>query len=350
MTTETRVWSWQEALELSDGERYEVINGELKERIMSFPSSAIAVLIVELLMRWMRDGHAGTVTGSDGGYTIFPWSPGDVRMPDASYISKARLPRVPSRGWVSIPPELAVEVTVKVAPGVTPAALRAVARVGGEIWAAGDLGSVVRGQGGRFQGLRAGAEPLYAIWSAGGAVHLAGRGPQAYRFDGQRFQGFALPGLRPGDAVRAAAVSGDDVFLAASGGRVLRGRGGGWFLEGDGLTGLDLLSATVASDGARPVHVHGVEIDPARRRVMVRGAEVELTAQEFRLLHLLATHPGIVFSREALLARVWPDNTFVTPRSVDTLVKRLRKRIEIDTDAPTLVLTVWGAGYKFADV
>lgn len=138
----------------------------------------------------------------------------------------------------------------QVAPGVTPAALRAVARVGGEIWAAGDLGSVVRGQGGRFQGLRAGAEPLFAIWSAGGAVHLAGRGPQAYRFDGRRFQGFALPGLRPGDTVRAAAVSGDDVFLAASGGRVLRGRGGGWFLEGDGLTGLDLLSATVASDGA----------------------------------------------------------------------------------------------------
>ncbi len=106
----------------------------------------------------------------------------------------------------------------------------------------------------------------------------------------------------------------------------------------------------VAGDGSRPVHVHGVEIDPARRRVVVRGAEVDLTAQEFRLLHLLATHPGIVFSREALLTKVWPDNTFVTPRSVDTLVKRLRKRIEIDTEAPTLVLTVWGAGYKFADV
>ena len=104
------------------------------------------------------------------------------------------------------------------------------------------------------------------------------------------------------------------------------------------------------ADGGRAVHVHGVDIDPAKRRVVVRGAEVELTAQEFRLLHLLATHPGIVFSREALVARVWPDNTFVTPRSVDTLVKRLRKRIEIDTEAPTLVLTVWGAGYKFADV
>ncbi len=108
--------------------------------------------------------------------------------------------------------------------------------------------------------------------------------------------------------------------------------------------------APAAGDPARPVTVHGVEIDPARRRVRVRGQDVELTAQEFKLLHLLATHPGIVFSREALLAKVWPDQTFVTPRSVDTLVKRLRKRIEADTDAPGLVLTVWGAGYKFADV
>ena len=100
----------------------------------------------------------------------------------------------------------------------------------------------------------------------------------------------------------------------------------------------------------RPIRVHDVEIDPARRRVRLRGHDVELTAQEFKLLHVLASHPGIVFSREALLSRVWPDQTFVTPRSVDTLVKRLRKRVESDTEAPALVLTVWGAGYKFADV
>jgi two-component system OmpR family response regulator/two-component system alkaline phosphatase synthesis response regulator PhoP len=108
--------------------------------------------------------------------------------------------------------------------------------------------------------------------------------------------------------------------------------------------------APPAADGQKAVTIHGVEVDPARRRVRVRGQDVELTSQEFKLLHLLATHPGIVFSREALLARVWPDQTFVTPRSVDTLVKRLRKRIEPDTDHPALVLTVWGAGYKFADV
>ena len=100
----------------------------------------------------------------------------------------------------------------------------------------------------------------------------------------------------------------------------------------------------------RPVTVHGIEIDPARRRVRVRGQDVELTAQEFRLLHLLASHPGIVFSREALLSKVWPDHTYVTPRSVDTLVKRLRRRVEIEPAEPTLVLTIWGSGYKFADV
>jgi DNA-binding response OmpR family regulator len=100
----------------------------------------------------------------------------------------------------------------------------------------------------------------------------------------------------------------------------------------------------------RPIAVHGIEIDPARRRVRVRGRDVDLTAQEFRLLHLLASHPGIVFSRDALLARVWPDRTFVTPRSVDTLIKRLRRRIEDEPSDPKLVLTIWGSGYKFADV
>ena len=104
------------------------------------------------------------------------------------------------------------------------------------------------------------------------------------------------------------------------------------------------------SASERPVQVHGIDSDPARRRVRVRGEEVELTSQEFRLLYLLASHPGIVFSREALLSRVWPDHTYVTLRSVDTLVKRLRRRVEETPADPTLILTIWGSGYKFADV
>src|SRR4029077_5462229 len=99
-----------------------------------------------------------------------------------------------------------------------------------------------------------------------------------------------------------------------------------------------------------PVRVHDVDIDPARRRVRIDSRDIELTDQEFRLLHLLAAHAGIVFSREALLAKVWRGDTFVTVRSVDTLVKRLRRRIEPDAANPRFLLTVWGVGYKFADV
>jgi DNA-binding response OmpR family regulator len=107
-------------------------------------------------------------------------------------------------------------------------------------------------------------------------------------------------------------------------------------------------AAAASPDGL--VHVHGISIDVPKRRVQVEGREVELTDQEFRLLHLLATHAGIVFSREALLAKIWRGDTFVTVRSVDTLVKRLRRRIESDPASPKFLLTVWGVGYKFADV
>lgn len=98
------------------------------------------------------------------------------------------------------------------------------------------------------------------------------------------------------------------------------------------------------------VRVHGIEIDVPKRRVRLKGSDIELTDQEFRLLHLLATHAGIVFSREALVGKIWRGDTFVTVRSVDTLVKRLRRRIEADPGNPRFLLTVWGVGYKFADI
>jgi DNA-binding response OmpR family regulator len=107
---------------------------------------------------------------------------------------------------------------------------------------------------------------------------------------------------------------------------------------------------TDTSGAEPPIHVHDVDIDPARRRVRVSGRDVDLTDQEFRLLYLLASHAGIVFSREALLSKIWRGDTFVTVRSVDTLVKRLRRRVESDHKNPQLLLTVWGVGYKFADL
>jgi DNA-binding response OmpR family regulator len=100
----------------------------------------------------------------------------------------------------------------------------------------------------------------------------------------------------------------------------------------------------------KPIAVHGVELDPARRGVRVRGSVVEMTRQEFNLLYVLASHPGIVFTRDRLLSKIWQGQAFVTGRSVDTLVKRLRRKIEVDPASPLLIVTVWGDGYKFADV
>jgi two-component system OmpR family response regulator/two-component system alkaline phosphatase synthesis response regulator PhoP len=104
-----------------------------------------------------------------------------------------------------------------------------------------------------------------------------------------------------------------------------------------------------SGDELRPISIHGVDLEPARRGVRVRGEAIDVTRQEFNLLYVLASSPGIVFTRDRLLSRVWQEQSFVTGRSVDTLVKRLRKKIEIDPADPQLILTVWGDGYKFAD-
>jgi DNA-binding response OmpR family regulator len=92
-----------------------------------------------------------------------------------------------------------------------------------------------------------------------------------------------------------------------------------------------------------------LKIDPARRQAWLDGRLLELTPHEFDVLYLLAANPGIVFTRDRILERVWTQDTHVTGRSVDTLVKRLRQKIERDTREPDLILTVWGTGYKFAD-
>lgn len=93
----------------------------------------------------------------------------------------------------------------------------------------------------------------------------------------------------------------------------------------------------------------GVTLDPDRRQARVRGDFVELTKQEFDVLYLLASRRGIVFSREALIAKVWGGDTYVTARTVDSVVSRLRRKIERDPNDPEMILTAWGVGYKFVD-
>jgi DNA-binding response OmpR family regulator len=95
------------------------------------------------------------------------------------------------------------------------------------------------------------------------------------------------------------------------------------------------------------IEVGDLVIDPGAMTVEVRGGAVSTTATEFRLLDYFARHPGRVFSRDQLLDAVWRDTSFVTPRSIDVYVRRLREKIERDPEDPVYLRTVRGAGYRF---
>jgi DNA-binding response OmpR family regulator len=94
---------------------------------------------------------------------------------------------------------------------------------------------------------------------------------------------------------------------------------------------------------------HGIQLDPDRREVRVHGVRIPVTRQEFDLLHVLIARPGVVFSRESLLAKVWKNDSYVDDRTVDVVISRLRRKIEDDPQSPRVLLTSRGAGYRFAD-
>jgi DNA-binding response OmpR family regulator len=74
---------------------------------------------------------------------------------------------------------------------------------------------------------------------------------------------------------------------------------------------------------------------------------VATTVREFRLLEYLARHRGRVFTRDQLLDAVWRGGSFVTPRSIDVFIRRLREKIEQDSRHPRYIKTLRGIGYRF---
>jgi len=106
------------------------------------------------------------------------------------------------------------------------------------------------------------------------------------------------------------------------------------------------------ADGAgeeAPIMRGRLRIDPAKREVSVGDRQVELTPKEFELLRLFATNPGRVFPRKYLLEKIWDYSYEGYDRTIDSHINRLRAKIEDDPESPTMVLTVWGIGYKFND-
>ena len=108
-----------------------------------------------------------------------------------------------------------------------------------------------------------------------------------------------------------------------------------------------LRRAEPPTDAPRTLQIGKLSIDPASYRVSLSGKPVTLSTLEFRLLYFLASRPNRVFSRDQLLDGVWGTERFVTPRSVDVYMRRLREKTEPDPEHPAHLKTVRGAGYLF---
>ena len=91
-----------------------------------------------------------------------------------------------------------------------------------------------------------------------------------------------------------------------------------------------------------------MHLDTRTQEVTMRGKLVELSTLEFKLLHYLASHPRHVFNRDRLLDEVWGRDRFVTPRTVDVHIRRLREKIEAAPNRPQFLQTVRGSGYRFS--
>jgi DNA-binding response OmpR family regulator len=103
-------------------------------------------------------------------------------------------------------------------------------------------------------------------------------------------------------------------------------------------------AATPNSVEPETVTAGPLQVSSSMRTATLNGAELDLTPKEFDLLALFVKHPGRAFSRDYLLERIWGDDVYVTDRTVDTHVQRLRKKLGDEADA---IRTVWGIGYRF---
>jgi len=103
-------------------------------------------------------------------------------------------------------------------------------------------------------------------------------------------------------------------------------------------------------DSEPPVMEMGpFRLDRTARRLFLRDRELTLTSTEFNLIEFFLTHPGRAYSRDQLLESVWGEQRYVTPRTVDVHVRRLREQIEEQPDQPRYLTTVRGFGYRFED-
>ena len=141
------------------------------------------------------------------------------------------------------------------------------------------------------------------------------------------------------DRVLGLEIGGDDYVTKPFSPRELMARVKAHLRRGD--------QEEAAENGAGLVRLGPFTLDRAAHRLSLRDEELALTSTEFRLLEFFLLHPGRAYNREQLLEEVWGQQHYVSPRTVDVHVRRLRERIEEQPDDPRFLTTVRGFGYRF---
>jgi len=99
--------------------------------------------------------------------------------------------------------------------------------------------------------------------------------------------------------------------------------------------------------GETTIKAKGLVLDEARYQASLHGVDLELTAVEFKLLSFLAANPGRIYSRDQLMERIYSDHRIVSDRTIDSHIKKLRKKISEQSPDEELIGSVYGVGYKF---
>lgn len=97
------------------------------------------------------------------------------------------------------------------------------------------------------------------------------------------------------------------------------------------------------------IYAGELSIHPKSRKVLRQGREISLTPKEFDILYLLAQNRGEVFTKEQIYRAVWDGDFLLADSNIMAFIRKLRKKIEPNPDAPEYILTIWGIGYKFND-
>jgi two-component system response regulator RegX3 len=123
--------------------------------------------------------------------------------------------------------------------------------------------------------------------------------------------------------------------------------GGSARAGGTGTGGAGASGGTGGSPGSSVLEAGGVQIDPDRHLVFIRGQDVHLRRKEFELLSLLMENAGRLLTRDVLIDRIWGSDYFGDTKTLDVHIKRLRSHVEEDPSSPKLITTIRGVGYRF---